>query len=169
MLDIKLVRENPELVKENIRKKFQDHKLPMVDQVLELDQKNRSIKTEVQNLLAQRNSASKQIGGLMKQGKKEEAEAMKQEVARNGARIAELEAEEEAVTAQLTELMMKLPNIIDASVPIGKNDEENVEVQRYGKPVVPDFEIPYHTEIMESFCGIDLDSARRVAAVIYCI
>ncbi len=163
MLDIKLVRENPELVKENIRKKFQDHKLPMVDQVLELDQKNRSIKTEVQNLLAQRNSASKQIGGLMKQGKKEEAEAMKQEVARNGARIAELEAEEEAVTAQLTELMMKLPNIIDASVPIGKNDEENVEVQRYGEPVVPDFEIPYHTEIMESFCGIDLDSARRVA------
>ena len=163
MLDIKLVRENPELVKENIRKKFQDHKLPMVDQVLELDQKNRSIKTEVQNLLAQRNSASKQIGGLMKQGKKEEAEAMKQEVARNGARITELEAEEEAVTAQLTELMMKLPNIIDASVPIGKNDEENVEVQRYGEPVVPDFEIPYHTEIMESFCGIDLDSARRVA------
>ena len=163
MLDIKLVRENPELVKENIRKKFQDHKLPMVDQVLELDQKNRSIKTEVQNLLAQRNSASKQIGGLMKQGKKEEAEAMKQEVARNGARIAELEAEEEAVTAQLTELMMKLPNIIDASVPIGKSDEENVEVQRYGEPVVPDFEIPYHTEIMESFCGIDLDSARRVA------
>ena len=163
MLDIKLVRENPELVKENIRKKFQDHKLPMVDQVLELDQKNRSIKTEVQNLLAQRNSASKQIGGLMKQGKKEEAEAMKQEVARNGARIAELEAEEEAVTAQLTELMMKLPNIIDASVPIGKSDEENVEVQRYGEPVVPDFEIPYHTEIMGSFCGIDLDSARRVA------
>ena len=163
MLDIKLVRENPELVKENIRKKFQDHKLPMVDQVLELDQKNRSIKTEVQNLLALRNSASKQIGGLMKQGKKEEAEAMKQEVARNGARIAELEAEEEAVTAQLTELMMKLPNIIDASVPIGKSDEENVEVQRYGEPVVPDFEIPYHTEIMESFCGIDLDSARRVA------
>ena len=163
MLDIKLVRENPELVKENIRKKFQDYKLSMVDQVLELDQKNRSIKTEVQNLLAQRNSASKQIGGLMKQGKKEEAEAMKQEVARNGARIAELEAEEEAVTAQLTELMMKLPNIIDASVPIGKNDEENVEVQRYGEPVVPDFEIPYHTEIMESFCGIDLDSARRVA------
>ncbi len=163
MLDIKLIRENPELVKENIRKKFQDHKLPMVDQVLELDKRNRAIKTEVQSLLAKRNAASKQIGLLMKQGKKDEAEAAKQEVAQDGAQIEKLSAEEAEVEAELTKVMMILPNIIDSSVPIGKSDAENVEVQRFGEPVVPDFEIPYHTEIMESFCGIDLDSARRVA------
>ncbi len=163
MLDIKLIRENPELVKENIRKKFQDHKLPLVDQVLELDKRNRVIKTEVQSLLAKRNAASKQIGLLMKQGKKNEAEAAKQEVAQDGAQIEKLSAEEAEVEAELTKVMMVLPNIIDASVPVGKNDTENVEVQRFGAPVVPDFEIPYHTDIMESFCGIDLDSARRVA------
>ncbi len=163
MLDIKLIRENPELVKENIRKKFQDHKLPMVDQVLELDKRNRAIKTEVQSLLAKRNAASKQIGLLMKQGRKDEAEAAKQEVAQDGAQIEKLSAEEAEVEAELTKVMMILPNIIDSSVPIGKSDAENVEVQRFGEPVVPDFEIPYHTEIMESFCGIDLDSARRVA------
>ena len=163
MLDIKLIRDNPELVKENIRKKFQEHKLPLVDQVLELDKRNRAIKTEVQNLLALRNAASKQIGMLMKQGKKDEAEAAKQEVAQNGAKIEALSAEETEVEAELTKVMMVLPNIIDESVPIGKSDAENVEVERFGEPLVPDFEIPYHTEIMESFCGLDLDSARRVA------
>ena len=163
MLDIKLLRDNPDLIRENIRKKFQDHKLPMVDEAIELDKRNRTIKTEVQALLAKRNAASKQIGMLMKQGKKEEAEAVKQEVANDGAQIEKLSAEEADVEAALTKIMMVLPNIIDSSVPIGKSDAENVEVQRYGKPVVPDFEIPYHTEIMESFCGIDLDSARRVA------
>ena len=163
MLDIKLLRDNPDLIRENIRKKFQDHKLPMVDEAIELDKRNRTIKTEVQALLAKRNAASKQIGMLMKQGKKEEAEAVKQEVANDGAQIEKLSAEEADVEAALTKIMMVLPNIIDSSVPIGKSDAENVEVQRYGEPVVPDFEIPYHTEIMESFCGIDLDSARRVA------
>ena len=163
MLDIKLLRDNPDLIRENIRKKFQDHKLPMVDEAIELDKRNRTIKTEVQALLAKRNAASKQIGMLMKQGKKEEAEAVKQEVANDGAKIEKLSAEEADVEAALTKIMMVLPNIIDSSVPIGKSDAENVEVQRYGEPVVPDFEIPYHTEIMESFCGIDLDSARRVA------
>ena len=163
MLDIKLLRDNPDLIRENIRKKFQDHKLPMVDEAIELDKRNRTIKTEVQALLAKRNAASKQIGMLMKQGKKDEAEAAKQEVANDGAQIEKLSEEEANVEAALTKIMMVLPNIIDASVPIGKSDAENVEVQRYGEPVVPDFEIPYHTEIMESFCGIDLDSARRVA------
>ena len=163
MLDIKLLRDNPDLIRENIRKKFQDHKLPMVDEAIELDKRNRTIKTEVQALLAKRNAASKQIGMLMKQGKKDEAEAVKQEVANDGAQIEKLSEEEANVEAALTKIMMVLPNIIDASVPIGKSDTENVEVQRYGEPVVPDFEIPYHTEIMESFCGIDLDSARRVA------
>ena len=163
MIDIKLIRENPDLVRENIRKKFQDAKLPLVDQVLELDVKNRQIKTEVQTLLAKRNAAGKQIGGLMKQGKKEEAEALKAEMAADGATIEKLSAEEKTVEEELTKIMMVIPNIIDASVPIGKSDEENVEVQRFGEPVVPDFEIPYHTEIMESFNGIDLDSARRVA------
>ena len=163
MLDIKLLRDNPDLIRENIRKKFQDHKLPMVDEAIELDKRNRTIKTEVQALLAKRNATSKQIGMLMKQGKKDEAEAVKQEVANDGAQIEKLSAEEADVEAALTKIMMVLPNIIDSSVPIGKSDAENVEVQRYGEPVVPDFEIPYHTEIMESFCGIDLDSARRVA------
>ena len=149
--------------RENIRKKFQDHKLPMVDEAIELDKRHRTIKTEVQALLAKRNAASKQIGMLMKQGKKDEAEAVKQEVANDGAQIEKLSEEEANVEAALIKIMMVLPNIIDASVPIGKSDAENVEVQRYGEPVVPDFEIPYHTEIMESFCGIDLDSARRVA------
>ena len=163
MIDIKLIRENPDLVRENIRKKFQDAKLPLVDKVLELDKQNRTIKTEVQALLAKRNAAGKQIGGLMKQGKKEEAEALKAQMAADGEAIEKLSADEKNVEEELTKTMMIIPNIIDASVPIGKNDEENVEVQRFGEPVVPDFEIPYHTEIMESFNGIDLDSARRVA------
>ncbi len=163
MLDIKLLRDNPDLIRENIRKKFQDHKLPLVDEAIELDKRNRTIKTEVQALLAKRNAASKQIGMLMKQGNKEEAEAAKQEVANDGAQIEKFSAEEADVEAALTRIMMVLPNIIDSSVPIGKSDAENVEVQRFGEPSVPDFEIPYHTEIMESFCGIDLDSARRVA------
>ena len=163
MIDIKLIRENPELVKENIRRKFQDGKLPLVDEVVELDKRNRAIKTEVQTLLAKRNSMSKQIGMLMKQGKKEEAEAAKQEVAADGARIAELQAEETEVEAAIRRNMMLIPNIIDASVPIGKDDSENVEVQRFGEPAVPDFEIPYHTQIMESFDGIDMDAAGRVS------
>ena len=163
MIDIKLIRENPDLVRENIRKKFQDSKLPLVDQVLELDVENRKIKTQVQELLAKRNAASKQIGGLMKQGKKEEAEALKAEMAAAGADIERLSEAEKNVEEALNKIMMIIPNIIDDSVPIGKSDEENVEVQRFGEPVVPDFEIPYHTEIMESFNGIDLDSARRVA------
>ena len=163
MIDIKFLRENPDVVRQNIKNKFQDHKLPMVDEAIELDKRNRTIKTEVQALLAKRNAASKQIGMLMKQGKKDEAQAVKQEVANDGAQIEKLSAEEADVEAALTKIMMVLPNIIDSSVPIGKSDAENVEVQRYGEPVVPDFEIPYHTEIMESFCGIDLDSARRVA------
>ena len=163
MIDIKLLRENPELVKENIRKKFQDAKLPLVDEVLELDKENRSIKTQVQTLLAKRNAASKQIGGLMKQGKKEEAAALKEEMAADGAEIERLSNLEKEVEEKLTRIMMVIPNIIDPSVPIGKSDEENVEVERFGEPVTPPYEIPYHTEIMESFNGIDLDSARRVA------
>ncbi len=163
MLDIKLIRENPELVKENIRKKFQDGKLELVDKVLELDQRNRALKTEVEQLRAKRNTASKQIGALMGQGKREEAEAVKKEVAQDGDRIAELTAEQAKVDEEILKAMMVIPNIIDASVPIGKDDSENVEVQRFGEPKVPDFEIPYHTEIMEKLGGLDLDSARRVA------
>ena len=163
MIDIKLIRENPELVRENIRKKFQDAKLPLVDKAFELDKRNRAIKTEVQTLLANRNSASKQIGMLMKQGKKEEAEAVKAEVAQSGERIAALQAEETQVEADLQACMMQIPNIMDPSVPIGKDDSMNVEVQRFGEPLVPEFEIPYHTKIMESFNGIDMDSAGRVA------
>ena len=163
MLDIKFVRENPELVKENIRRKFQDHKLPLVDQVIAEDVRLRAIKTEVETLRSQRNAASKQIGALMKQGKKEEAQAVKDEMAKSADRITELTAEETTLTEELTQHMMTLPNIIDSSVPVGKDDSENVEVQRFGEPVVPDFEIPYHTEIMEKLDGIDLDSARRVA------
>ena len=163
MIDIKLIRENSELVRENIRKKFQDAKLPLVDKAFELDKRNRAIKTEVQTLLAQRNSASKQIGMLMKQGKKEEAEAVKVEVARSGERIAALQTEETLVETDLQACMMQIPNIMDPSVPIGKDDSMNVEVQRFGEPLVPDFEIPYHTKIMESFDGIDMDSAGRVA------
>ena len=163
MLDIRLIRENPELVKENIRKKFQDGKLELVDKVLELDQRNRAIKTEVDQLRAKRNAASKQIGALMGQKKHEEAEAVKKEVAQDGDRIAELTAEQAKVDEEILKAMMVIPNIIDASVPIGKDDSENVEVQRFGEPKVPDFEIPYHTEIMEKLGGLDLDSARRVA------
>ncbi len=163
MLDIRLIRENPELVKENIRKKFQDGKLELVDKVLELDQRNRAIKTEVEQLRAKRNAASKQIGALMGQKKHEEAEAVKKEVAQDGDRIAELTAEQAKVDEEILKAMMVIPNIIDASVPIGKDDSENVEVQRFGEPKVPDFEIPYHTEIMEKLGGLDLDSARRVA------
>ena len=163
MLDIKFLRENPEAVKENIRKKFQESKLELVDQVVELDQENRKIKQEVEELRANRNKVSKQIGALMGQGKKEEAEKIKQEVAASGKRIEELSAREKEVEAKIRETMMVIPNMIDPSVPIGKDDSENVEVKRYGEPAVPDFEIPYHAEIMESFDGLDLESARKVA------
>ena len=163
MLDIKFVRENPELVKENIRKKFQDHKLPLVDQVIAEDVRLRAIKTEVETLRSQRNAASKQIGALMKQGKKEEAAAVKEEMAKSADRITALTAEEATLSEELTQHMMTLPNIIDSSVPVGKDDSENVEVERFGIPAVPAFEIPYHTDIMEKLDGIDLDSARRVA------
>ena len=163
MLDIKFVRENPEIVKKNIRNKFQDYKLPLVDEVLKLDKRNREIKQEVEALRADRNKLSKQIGGLMKQGKKDEAEEVKKQVAASADRINELSAEEAEVEEKLKKNMMMIPNIIDPSVPIGKDDSENVEAERFGDPVVPDFEIPYHTEIMESFNGIDLDSARKVA------
>ena len=163
MLDIKFVRENPEAVKQNIKNKFQDRKLPLVDEVLELDEKNREIKQEVQSLRANRNKISKQIGGLMAQGKKEEAEQLKQEVSNQAGRIEELTEEEKEVEEKILKIMMTIPNIIDPSVPIGKDDSENVEIEKFGEPVVPDFEIPYHTEIMEKFSGIDLDSARKVA------
>lgn len=163
MLDIKFVRENPDIVKENIKKKFQDHKIPMVDEVIKLDEEARKVQQEADSLRADRNKLSKQIGALMGQGKKEEAEEVKKQVGLNSARLAKLEEKETELQAKVKKIMMVIPNIIDPSVPIGKNDQENVEVQRYGEPVVPDFEIPYHTEIMESFNGIDLDSARRVA------
>lgn len=163
MLDIKFVRENPEIVKQNIRNKFQEHKLEMVDEVIELDKENRSIKQEVEALRAERNKISKEIGKLMAQGKKDEAEEVKKKVAASGARIEELSAKEKEVEEESRKRMLVIPNIIDASVPIGKDDSQNVEVERFGEPVVPDFEVPYHTEIMESFQGIDLDAARRVA------
>ena len=163
MLDIKFVRENPEVVKENIKKKFQDQKLPLVDEVIALDQENRNIKQEVEGLRANKNKISKQIGALMAQGKREEVEEVKKEIAASGARIEELSAREKKVEEKLRRNMMTIPNIIDPSVPIGKDDSENVEVERFGEPVVPDFEIPYHAEIMESFDGLDLDSARKVA------
>ena len=163
MLDIKFVRENPEVVKQNIRNKFQDAKLPLVDEVLKLDLENRSIKQEVEALRAQRNKLSKQIGALMGQGKREEAEEIKKQVSSQAARVEELTAREKEVEEELLKKTMVIPNIIDPSVPIGKDDSENVEVQKYGEPVVPEFEIPYHTEIMEKFHGIDLDSARKVA------
>ena len=163
MLDIKFVRENPEIVKQNIRNKFQEHKLELVDKAIELDKKNREIKGEVEGLRANRKKVSKQIGGLMAQGKKEEAEEIKKQIAAEGERIDELTALEKQVEEDLKKCMMLIPNIIDPSVPIGKNDAENVEVQKYGEPVVPDFEVPYHAQIMESFDGLDLDSARRVA------
>ena len=163
MLDIKFVRENPEIVKQNIRNKFQDSKLELVDEVLKLDQENRDIKKEVEALRANRNKISKQIGALMAQGKKEEAEEIKKQVTENAARTAELDKREKEVEEKILKIMMVIPNIIDPSVPIGKDDSENVEVERFGEPVVPDFEIPYHTEIMEKLNGIDMDAAGRVA------
>ena len=163
MLDIKFVRENPEIVKQNIRNKFQDKKLHLVDEVIELDKKNREIKQEVEALRASRNKLSKEIGALMAQKKKEEAEEVKKQVASQADRMNELSEEEKKVEEEIRTRMLIIPNIIDPSVPIGKDDSENVEIQKYGEPVVPDFEIPYHTEIMEKFDGIDLDSARKVA------
>ena len=163
MLDIKFVRENPEVVKQNIRNKFQDSKLELVDEVLALDQENRDIKKEVEALRANRNKISKQIGALMAQGKKEEAEAVKKQVTESAERMAALDVREKEVEEKIRQIMMVIPNIIDPSVPIGKDDSENVEVQRYGEPLVPDFEIPYHTAIMETFDGIDMDAAGRVA------
>ncbi|MCB6607379.1 serine--tRNA ligase [[Clostridium] symbiosum] len=163
MLDLKFVRENPEIVKQNIKNKFQDSKLCLVDEVIELDAKNRAAKKEADDLRANKNKIAKQIGALMGQGKKDEAEEMKKQVAEQSARLAELEEQEKELGEQILKKMMTIPNIIDPSVPIGKDDSENVEVQKYGEPVVPDFEIPYHTEIMERFNGIDLDSARKVA------
>ena len=163
MLDIKFVRENPDVVKENIRKKFQDQKIPMVDEAIALDQENRNIKQEVESLRANKNKISKQIGALMAQGKKEEAEEVKKEVAASGAKIDELSAREKEVEEEIKTIMMTIPNIIDPSVPVGKDDSENVEIERFGEPVVPDYEVPYHAEIMESFDGLDLDSARKVA------
>ena len=163
MLDIKFVRNNPDVVKRNIKNKFQDEKLPLVDEVIELDKRNREIKQEVEALRAEKNKASKEIGAMMAQKKIEEAEALKKKVAESNGRINELSEEEKEVEEKLKKNMMIIPNIIDPSVPIGKDDSENVEVERFGEPVVPDFEVPYHTDIMESFNGIDLDAARRVA------
>ena len=163
MLDIKFVRNNPEIVKQNIKNKFQDEKLPLVDEVIELDKRNREIKQEVESLRAEKNKASKQIGAMMAQKKIEEAEALKKKVSESAGRIDALSEEEKEVEEKIRKIMMTIPNIIDPSVPIGKDDSENVELERFGEPVVPDFEIPYHTDIMESFDGIDLDSARKVA------
>ena len=163
MLDIKFLRNNPDIVKQNIKNKFQDEKLPLVEEVIELDKRNREIKQEVEGLRADKNKASKQIGAMMGQKKFEEAEALKQKVGEYAGRIDSLSEEEKEVEEKIKKIMMTIPNIIDPSVPIGKDDSENVELERFGEPVVPDFEIPYHTEIMESFNGIDLDSARRVA------
>lgn len=163
MLDLKFVRENPEIVKENIKNKFQDSKLPLVDEVIALDEQNRAAKQEGDALRAERNKLSKQIGALMGQGKKEEAEEMKRKVTDASDHLAQLEEKERDLDERIKKIMMTIPNIIDPSVPIGKDDSENVEVERYGEPVVPDFEIPYHTDIMESFDGIDLESARKVA------
>ncbi len=163
MIDIKFLRENPEIVKQNIRNKFQDSKLSLVDEVIELDTERRKTQGEVDELKANRNKTSKQIGALMAQGKKEEAEEVKKQVAADGARIEELDGKQKELEEKINKIMMVIPNIIDPSVPIGKDDSENVEVTKYGEPVVPDFEIPYHTEIMEKYKGIDLDSARDVA------
>ena len=163
MLDLKFLRENPDIVKQNIKNKFQDKKLPLVDEVIELDAQARATQQEADNLRAQKNKISKQIGALMAQGKKEEAEEVKKKVTEEAAHLAELEAKQAELNEEVKKRMMVIPNIIDPSVPIGKDDSENVEIQKYGDPVVPDFEIPYHTEIMESFNGIDLDAARRVA------
>ena len=163
MLDIKFVRENPEIVKQNIKNKFQENKLELVDEVIRLDAEKRAAQQEADGLRAARNKLSKQIGALMGQGKREEAEAVKKEVAAQADRLGILSEKEKELDEKILKIMMTIPNIIDPSVPIGKDDSENVEVKRYGEPVVPDFEIPYHTEIMEKFNGIDLDSARKVA------
>ena len=163
MLDIRFLRENPEIVKQNIKNKFQDNKLPLVDEVIALDLKNREIKQEVEGLRASRNQISKQIGACMAQGKREEAEELKKQVAANAQRVEDLSKEEKEVEEQIKKIMMTIPNIIDPSVPIGKDDSENVELEKFGEPVVPEFEIPYHTEIMERFNGIDMDAAGRVA------
>ena len=163
MLDIKFVRENPDKVKENIKKKFQDHKIDLVDEVIEKEKEMRAMKQRIDDLRAQRNSLSKQIGGLMKNGQKEEAEKVKQQVSSMADELKETEEKEAALREDVTSIMMQIPNMIDPSVPIGKDDSENVELQKFGEPSVPDFEIPYHTDIMERFNGIDLDSARKVA------
>ena len=163
MLDIKLIRSNPELVKENIKKKFQDEKLPLVDEVLELDAQFRASKGRGDELRQQRNTISKEIGKLMSQGKKDEAQEVKKQVQAIAGELEEMERKEAEMTAEIRKRMLVIPNLIDGSVPIGKDDSENVEVQRFGEPVVPDFEVPYHTEIMERFRGIDLDSARKTS------
>jgi seryl-tRNA synthetase len=163
MLDIKFLRENPEIVKENIKKKFQDRKLPLVDEVIELDKQRREGQAEADEIRANKNKISKEIGALMAQGKKEEAEAVKAKVAESAKRLAELEAAQPEIEAKIREIMLTIPNIIDDSVPLGKDDSENVEVTKYGDPVVPDYEVPYHTDIMKSFAGIDLEAAARVA------
>lgn len=163
MIDIKFLRENPELVKENIKKKFQDNKLELVDEVIVLDSESRKTQQEADELRANRNKISKEIGGLMSQGKKAEVEAKKAEVAAGAKRLSELEEIEKELQDKITKIMMTIPNIIDSTVPIGKDDTENVEIKKYGEPIVPEFEIPYHGEIMESFNGLDLDSARKVA------
>ena len=163
MLDIKFVRENPETVKENIKKKFQDEKLPLVDEAIRLDEERRALQQEADDLKAERNKISKQIGALMSQGKKEEAEEVKKQVKDHGDRISELDKKQTEASEKLQEIMYVIPQIIDETVPIGRDDSENKEIQKYGDPVVPDYEIPYHTDIMESFKGIDLDAARRVA------
>ncbi|MFQ9930648.1 MAG: serine--tRNA ligase [Roseburia sp.] len=163
MIDLKFLRENPDIVKENIKKKFQDHKLPLVDEVIELDEQARSAQQEADALRANRNSISKQIGALMGQGKKDEAMALKEQVSKDAARLAELEEQEKDLQEKITKIMMTIPNIIDPSVPIGKDDSFNVEIEKFGEPVVPDFEIPYHTDIMDRFHGIDLDAAGKVA------
>ena len=163
MLDMKFLRENPDIVKENIKKKFQDAKLPLVDEVIALDAEARRVQAEADTLRANRNKLSKQIGALMAQKKIDEANEVKAQVAANAARLAELEAQEPVLEEKIRKIMMVIPNIIDPSVPVGRDDSENVEVERFGEPVVPDFEIPYHTDIMERFDGIDLDAARRVA------
>ena len=163
MLDLKFLRENPEIVKQNMKNKFQDQKLKLVDEVIELDTESRKIQTEADTLRANRNSVSKQIGAFMAQGKKEEAEELKKKVTQDADRLAELQIKESELQEEVKKRMLVIPNIIDPSVPIGKDDNENVEVERFGEPVVPSFEIPYHTEIMEKLNGLDLDSARKVA------
>ena len=163
MIDLKFLRENPEIVKQNIKNKFQDHKLPLVDEVIDLDARSRKAKQEADTLRANRNTVSKQIGALMGQGKKEEALALKEQVQKDALRLTELEQQERKLQEKVTKIMMSIPNIIDPSVPIGKDDSCNVEIRKYGEPAVPEFEIPYHTEIMERFHGIDLDAAGKVA------